>query len=302
MKEILSLIKSEAPYLNFNNIAVGVIDFRALTYKYCEIYKGMALKRPSFFFDLASLTKPLTLATSYLISPKLFNNDMTLLLNHNAGLPSWGRVSKKSWKEQILNYSITPSKECYSDFSALRLMLELGKENFKIHDLVKEISDNELMFWKDIENKELCVKTGFRNQEIIRGQVNDDNAFVIDEFCSHAGLFSTINGLCKTLLNIESLYCLLANMSLAFNRHDNNFRFIQGWDRVTDLDNTLAGKGCSKKTFGHLGFTGTSIWIDCEKQIGHVILTNATEQFWYERRRLNNLRRSIGEVVWNMRK
>jgi CubicO group peptidase (beta-lactamase class C family) len=51
-------------------------------------------------------------------------------------------------------------------------------------------------------------------------------------------------------------------------------------------------------TFGHLGFTGTSIWIDPQKKKGHVILTNATKKYYYDRQGLNDLRRQIGEAIW----
>ena len=75
-------------------------------------------------------------------------------------------------------------------------------------------------------------------------------------------------------------------------------RFILGFDRVTDPENTLAGKGASLNTFGHLGFTGTSFWIDLEKMKGSVILTNATQTYWYERSGLAQLRKALGSAIW----
>ncbi len=63
-------------------------------------------------------------------------------------------------------------------------------------------------------------------------------------------------------------------------------------------DDTLAGRGCGEFTFGHLGFTGTSIWIDPEKMKGHVILSNATKFHWFDKTNLNDMRRVIGEQVW----
>ena len=48
-------------------------------------------------------------------------------------------------------------------------------------------------------------------------------------------------------------------------------RFILGFDTVQNPSNTLAGAGCSDSCFGHLGFTGTSFWIDAKKEIGHII-------------------------------
>jgi CubicO group peptidase (beta-lactamase class C family) len=76
-------------------------------------------------------------------------------------------------------------------------------------------------------------------------------------------------------------------------------RFNGGWDRVENIENTFAGLGCSKETFGHLGFTGTSIWIDTNKKLGHVILANATKHYWFDKFEFNKLRKNIAQQVWS---
>ena len=76
-------------------------------------------------------------------------------------------------------------------------------------------------------------------------------------------------------------------------------RFSYGWDRVENPANTLAGVGCGAYSFGHLGFTGTSIWIDPDRMIGHVILSNATKNHWFDKVGLNSIRRAVGEYVWH---
>ena len=85
-----------------------------------------------------------------------------------------------------------------------------------------------------------------------------------------------------------------------FKSHKNEDRFIMGFDHVMDPDNTLAGVGSTTKTFGHLGFTGTSFWINPETNIGAVILTNATQTYWYERSGLIKLRKELGTAIWKM--
>ena len=89
-------------------------------------------------------------------------------------------------------------------------------------------------------------------------------------------------------------------IKIAFKTHQNVDRYIQGYDHVMDPENTLAGKGCSQKTFGHLGFTGTSFWIDLEQLKAAVIFTNATQSYWYERSGLTHLRKSLGEAIWKL--
>ena len=47
-----------------------------------------------------------------------------------------------------------------------------------------------------------------------------------------------------------------------------------GWDTPSQKGNSSAGDYFSKKTYGHLGFTGTSLWIDPENNIIVIVLTN----------------------------
>jgi len=291
MDKINSLIIDHLPRGPMDALAVGVVDFKAKRFQTTEasFYEGeLYFHEESFlWFDLASVTKPLTNSLSYFLRPELFTDEMVLCLNHRGGLPSWGRLSKTDWREQILSYPIKESETLYSDFSALRVMLELQKQGIDQHQLVKPIWDQELCFWKDVpEDSEIVLNS-------MRQVVHDPNALVIDEFCSHAGLFSTINGLCQTLLNYQAKTSFIERMK----DHDEH-RFYSGWDRVLNPEKTLAGEGCGKHTFGHLGFTGTSVWIDPDKMLGHVILSNATKHHWFDKENLNEFRRSVGRIIW----
>ena len=291
MDKINSLIIDHLPRGPMDALAVGVVDFKAKRFQTTEasFYEGeLYFHEESFlWFDLASVTKPLTNSLSYFLRPELFTDEMVLCLNHRGGLPSWGRLSKTDWREQILSYPIKESETLYSDFSALRVMLELQKQGIDQHQLVKPIWDQELCFWKDVpEDYEIVLNS-------MRQVVHDPNALVIDEFCSHAGLFSTINGLCQTLLNYQAKTSFIERMK-DYDEH----RFYSGWDRVLNPEKTLAGEGCGKHTFGHLGFTGTSVWIDPDKMLGHVILSNATKHHWFDKENLNEFRRSVGRIIW----
>jgi CubicO group peptidase (beta-lactamase class C family) len=270
--------------LNFDCLAVGVLDFKKSSFKTSEI-------SPNLFFDLASLTKPLTLSSVKFARPQLWEKDFDLLLNHKAGLPDWGRLSRANWREELMDFPIKKSPTLYSDFGALRLMLELEKKSGKsLKELASFYWDKDLVFWKDLKN--MAPITGMRKGHPITGQVHDDNAYIIGSFCSHAGLFGSIEGVCKSLISLNDKTSFVKKVSESFSGE----RFVEGWD--TPGADSLAGVGHSPKTFGHLGFTGTSIWIDGEKEIGHVILTNATKKYWYDRTGLNNLRRALGEKLW----
>ena len=294
----LSLMKER----QFDSLAMGGIDFTGHNFDSWEITeKKKVSKKPFLFFDLASLTKPLTLSATCLIHPKLFaDSKLELLLNHKGGLPSWGRFSVKNWQEQVLSFPIKPSSTLYSDFSALRLMLELEKKAEKeLQNLCHAYWDPHLLFWRDLKKEHLCAWMGVRRGKKIQGQVHDDNAFIIGRFCSHAGLFSTIDGLCQSLINLNKQYCLLNVMKKKCTENKED-RFVMGWDRVENEVQTLAGEGASPLTFGHLGFTGTSIWIDPQKNKGHVILSNAVSASWFDRKGLNDLRKKLGSDFWQL--
>jgi hypothetical protein len=288
----------------FDALGVGVIDFKQNQFQAIEVNQFQdQLKfsnEPGLYFDLASLTKPLTNSLSYFLRSESFNSDLLLCLNHRAGLPSWGLLPNQGWQKQILDYPIKENETLYSDFSALRVMLELKKRGVDQKNLCSKIWDSETLFWTDLPKEASTPQYGFKNSLPNFGQVHDPNAWVIGEFCSHAGLFSTVHGLCRTLLNYQRETGFLEKIKADLSQHKN--RFSYGWDRVENPDSTLAGKGCGHHTFGHLGFTGTSIWIDPDKSLGHVILSNATKLHWYNKQGLNDLRRALGEVIWNQQK
>ena len=287
---------------HFDCIAVGVIDFNNNSFESFEYSKDIGISQvPFMYFDLASITKVLNLASFYLMKPELFNDEMKLLLNHRAGLPAWARLDKKTWREFVSSYKVKESECLYSDLSALRLQVEI--ENIIDKPLWTETElnwDEELMNWIDLPNHVFCPITGMRNKNDISGSVHDDNAYNLEEKVSHAGIFSTVNGLAKTILNLESNYSLIETIDKSYKSHDRKKRFINGWDTVQDPENTLAGKGCSSSTFGHLGFTGTSIWIDVEKKRGSIILTNSTQYAWYDKKEVNQLRKIIGSMIWSL--
>jgi hypothetical protein len=300
MEKIKKIITSLMPHGPFDACAVGVIDFESACFESAEAF--LSEDRVSFdvpaagFFDLASVTKPLVNSLSYFLKPELFTQEMLLCLNHRSGILAWGLLSHDGWREQILSYPIHESQTLYSDFSALRVMLELEKKGIDQKKLCQKVWDQETVFWKDLAPGSRLLQYGYRQGVQNIGKVHDPNAWVIQSFCSHAGLFSTIGGICRTLLNYQKQTHFISQVKQDLARHSHRFSF--GWDRVENPELSLAGKGHSTSTFGHLGFTGTSVWIDAEKGLGHVILTNATKEHWFDKQLLNQMRRAIGEVVW----
>lgn len=281
-------------------MAFGKISFKKNVFESFQIEKlGSVLSddQSSIFFDLASLSKPLTNGIGFLCEENSISPEMNLLLNHRGGLPAWGLLPKNGWEEIIMSFPIKESDTLYSDYSALRFMLEFNKIFPEgLHKKVSKYWDKELKFWKDLNPKNRTVQNGFIKGMPNTACVHDPNAYNLDTLVSHAGLFGTVEGVCKTLLTLNEKFNLIEKMKSELS--NNHTRFVNGWDTVTNPADTLAGNGCSELTFGHLGFTGTSIWIDAKESIGYVLLSNATKSYWYDKKDFNDFRKNIGKYLW----
>lgn len=111
----------------------------------------------------------------------------------------------------------------------------------------------------------------------LRGEVHDENAYALGGVAGHAGLFSTAADLsifAQMMLNrgeYDGVRIVSEQTIDLFTRRTAGTRAL-GWD-TADGD---AGSGVylSSRAYGHTGFTGTSIWIDPERQMFVILLTN----------------------------
>lgn len=298
MTEIDSIVEQYFPGAPFQFLAMSVIDFSNSKFYSRQWYQRdekIYLLDDRYYFDLASVSKPLINGVIFLEKEEIFCENKQALLNHRGSLPAWGLLDQKTWKDQLFSYPIHPSETLYSDFSSLRLMLELQKElgEEAYLSLIKKNAGNNLVYWLDLDREKLIAPSGWRKNQLILGDVHDPNAYQLKCFCSHAGFFAHIDGLSQFLLDLNSKHHVLSRISKL-----KGDRFKGGWDSISSPETTLAGKGCDKNTFGHLGFTGTSVWLDPSKKLGYCLLSNGTQNYWYERSHLNHLRRKLGEWTW----
>lgn len=121
--------------------------------------------------------------------------------------------------------------------------------------------------------------TAFRKRQIW-GEVHDENAWAMGGVAGHAGLFSTADDLAafaQMILNggIYGHERLLARSTIheftARHTIGSSARTL-GWDVPEEASSS--GRYFSASSFGHLGFTGTSLWIDPERKLFVVLLTN----------------------------
>lgn len=114
---------------------------------------------------------------------------------------------------------------------------------------------------------------------IIQGEVQDENASILGGVAGHAGLFSTAGDLARFAHAMLHSGCpILRPETVAiFTRRESippGTSRALGWD--TPSAPSQSGKYFSPKSFGHLGYTGTSLWIDPERQFSIALLTNRT--------------------------
>jgi CubicO group peptidase (beta-lactamase class C family) len=114
---------------------------------------------------------------------------------------------------------------------------------------------------------------------LLQGEVHDENAYVLGGIAGHAGLFGTAEDVGNFAR--EVLKGMAAEESFA--RPETFARFAQksavpgssralGWD--TMLPTSSCGTRLSPRAIGHTGFTGTSLWIDPERDLYIAFLTN----------------------------
>jgi CubicO group peptidase (beta-lactamase class C family) len=117
-------------------------------------------------------------------------------------------------------------------------------------------------------------------QTLIEGRVHDENAYAVGGIEGHAGLFGSA----------DNVHGLLQDLLCAFHGYNASGLFQQGlvqtfFKRLSGTDKALgfdtpsltgssSGRLFSKNSVGHLGFCGTSFWMDLEREIVVILLTN----------------------------
>src|SRR5262245_60375711 len=117
--------------------------------------------------------------------------------------------------------------------------------------------------------------------KVICGEVHDDNAYAMGGVAGHSGLFASAGDVNLLVSKLRDCYfgknpfLPESLMQEAFTRDKTVAQSPRtlGWDTPATAG-SAAGTRFSKKTVGHLGFTGTSVWLDLEKAVHVVLLSN----------------------------
>jgi CubicO group peptidase (beta-lactamase class C family) len=119
-------------------------------------------------------------------------------------------------------------------------------------------------------------------KKVLQGEVHDDNAWALGGYSGHAGLFSDAEGV-YAMANLLREHFMGRRKDIFrpetvrefFRRQDivKGSDWALGWD-TRALEGSSAGRHFSRNSVGHTGFTGTSIWMDLERDVIAILLTN----------------------------
>jgi CubicO group peptidase (beta-lactamase class C family) len=131
------------------------------------------------------------------------------------------------------------------------------------------------------DNKFVSTQRCSWRGRILRGEVDDENAYAMGGVAGHAGLFSCARDIHRFVCGLRDCYWgrrgfLDSGVVREFFRRDravDNWTYALGWDTPSKLGSS-SGKYFSAASVGHLGFTGTSIWWDLERDCHAILLSN----------------------------
>jgi len=219
-----------------------------------------------------------------------------MLLAHTSGLPAYEKLFlRATTKDAVLNAAFgvplrnQPGTHAeYSDIGFILLGVALERiageplDRFCQREVFGPLGMSHTAFNPPAEWKSRIPPTAddqtFRKR-MLQGEVYDENASVVGGVAAQAGVFSTASDLAVfahvmlnggvPLVRPETL----ALFSRRANSPSGTSRAL-GWD--TPSNPSQSGKYFSQSSFGHLGHTGTSLWIDPERRLSVTLLTNRT--------------------------
>jgi serine-type D-Ala-D-Ala carboxypeptidase len=226
------------------------------------------------------------------------------LLYHNSGLPDYRpyyklmRIldpgkRKDALREQLVNEPLVhpPGRQVvYSDlgFMVLCWVVEtvsgIRLDHFVMENIYRPLNLKALFFVPVDKNPpqakfaatERCPWRGF----LLEGVVHDDNAYSVGGIEGHAGLFGTAGDVFYLLSDLLAGYrgdaaakLFGSELTRRFFRRNKHTGRALGFDTPSSLG-ASCGRFFSKKTVGHLGFTGTSFWMDLDRNMMVILFTN----------------------------
>lgn len=242
------------------------------------------------------------------------------LLKHNSGLPAWKKFypDKKNKQEVIDDICKTKpefmpgTKTLYSDlgFIILGIIIEkisgISLDNFCAKEIFEPLQMKRTYYKPDKNLKPEIAPTEIDNywrKRLIQGEVHDETASIMDGVSGHAGLFSTSGDLYKLVkvllnggMNSDQKYISSSTLKTFLNRESKSEIRLLGWDAKSKTGSS-AGQYFGESSFGHTGFTGTSVWGNSEQNLIVVFLTNRVYPS-RENKKINKVRQELHDLIF----
>lgn len=145
-------------------------------------------------------------------------------------------------------------------------------------------------------------------KHIVRGVSRDENCYAMGGVAGHAGLFSNATDLhqfAKSLVAATDGSHELLNPSIVQNFIEpvtpapkSPSDWVLGWHRPS-VPYSSSGQYFSKHSIGHSGFTGCTLWIDLQKKLWVILLTNRTYPT-VTNTKIREFRPMIHDLVWSL--
>jgi serine-type D-Ala-D-Ala carboxypeptidase len=248
------------------------------------------------------LEQPLVelLPTFAMGDPRRHQVTLRMLLAHSSGLPAYVKFfqtahNKDGLLRQALQVPLTAapgSRTVYSDIGfillgeALERLTHEPLDQFCQREIFSRLNLSQTAFNPPSEWKSSIPPTeddrAFRHR-LIQGEVNDENASLMGGVASHAGCFSTAEDVsvfaqCMLQGGTPRVPRFVQRPTLEIFTRREDFppgtSRALGWD--TPSQPSQSGKYFSSRSYGHLGYTGSSLWIDPDRQLSITLLTNRT--------------------------
>jgi len=221
---------------------------------------------------------------------------LRMLLTHSSGLPAYEKLFLRAQtRNELLAAAFAVplttdpgTRAEYSDIGfmilgvALERIADEALDHFCQHEVFGPLGMARTAFNPPASWRSTIAPTQedrtFRKRTI-QGEVQDENASVLGGVAGHAGAFSTAGDLAifASVMLQEGRPLVRPETLALFTRRDasppGSSRAL-GWD--TPSTPSQSGKYFGTKSFGHLGYTGTSLWIDPDRQLSIILLTNRT--------------------------
>ncbi len=226
---------------------------------------------------------------------------LRMLLAHSSGLPAYQRLFEKAaTRDALLGAAFTAPLEAdpgaraeYSDVGfivlgeALERMAGEPLDGFCRREVFGPLGMTQTAYCPPAALKPMIPPTvddrEFRHR-VVQGEVHDENASVLGGVAGHAGVFAPaadVATFAHALLRgggpSGGANIVRPETVALFTRRESTPAGTSralGWD--TPSSPSQSGKFFSPRSFGHLGYTGTSLWIDPERRLSVTLLTNRT--------------------------